>query len=73
MSTRDGGLARYVLAAALARLADGGGIVALVLLVSSQPGTGPDGVVHGGILAACLTAPHLLGPVVARRVPAGGC
>ncbi|GAA3740621.1 MFS family permease [Spinactinospora alkalitolerans] len=57
-----GGLARYVVAAALARSADAGGVVAVVLIVSSDGG--PAWV--GGLLGACITAPHLLGPFVAR-------
>lgn len=61
---RKGGLARYVLAAALARTADGGAVVAVVLLVSSSGGSGT----LAGALGACITAPHLLGPFVARRL-----
>ncbi|MEU5591309.1 MFS transporter [Streptomyces sp. NPDC020298] len=57
-----GGLARYVVAAALARTADGGAVVAVVLLVTSSGGSG----MLAGALGACITAPHLLGPVVAR-------
>ncbi len=60
--SRKGGLARYVLAAALARTADGGAVVAVVLLVDASGGSGA----LAGVLAACLTAPHLLGPFVAR-------
>lgn len=58
------GLARYVIAAALARMADGGAIVAVVLLVNSHGGDGAT----AGFLGACLTAPHMLGPFVARRI-----
>lgn len=58
------GLARYVMAAALARTADGGAVVAIVLLVTTQGGSGS----LAGFLAACITAPHLLGPFVARRI-----
>lgn len=72
MSGRGGALARYVAAASLARLADGGGTIALVLLATSQAGAGPGSALRGGILAACLTAPHLLGPLVARRVDVTG-
>ncbi|MFI2204217.1 MFS transporter [Streptomyces sp. NPDC020192] len=57
-----GGLARYVAAAALARTADGGAVVAVVLLVTSSGGSGT----LAGALGACITAPHLLGPFVAR-------
>ena len=59
-----GGLARYVIAATLARTPSGGAVVGIVLL----------GTVHGGpewsagLLAACITAPHLLGPFVARSL-----
>ena len=56
------GLARYVIAAALARTADGGAVVAVVLLVTSTGGSGT----LAGVLGACITAPHLLGPFVAR-------
>ncbi|MET9683363.1 MFS transporter [Streptomyces coeruleorubidus] len=59
---RRGGLARYVVAAALARTADGGAVVAVILLVTSSGGSGT----LAGALGACITAPHLLGPFVAR-------
>jgi hypothetical protein len=57
-------LARYVVAATLARSADGGAVVAIVLLVttSGKPGW------LAGILGACITAPHLFGPFVARTL-----
>ena len=57
-----GGLARYVVAATLARSADGGAVVAIVLLVTTS---GSPGWV-AGLLGACITAPHLIGPNVAR-------
>src|SRR4051794_28176511 len=61
------GLVRYLTAATLARSADGGAAVGLVLLaLSAWPGR--HGSLVGGILATCLTAPHLLGPVLARRL-----
>lgn len=61
-------LARYLVAATLARGADAGAAVGLVLLAVS-PATGlQHGVKAGGLLAAALTAPHLLGPWVARRL-----
>ncbi|MFI6464077.1 MFS transporter [Streptomyces sp. NPDC050528] len=60
--TGGDGLARYVVAAALARTADGGAVVAVVLLVTSSGGSGT----LAGVLGACITAPHLLGPFVAR-------
>ena len=56
------GLTRYVLAAALARSADAGGVVAVVLIVIGSGGPGW----LGGLLGACITAPHLLGPFIAR-------
>jgi len=59
-----GGLSRYVVAAALARTADGGAVVAVVLLVTSSGGSGT----LAGVLGACITAPHLLGPFVARSL-----
>jgi hypothetical protein len=60
--------ARYLVAATLARAADAGAAVGLVLLAVS-PATGlQHGVGAGGLLAAALTAPHLLGPWVARRL-----
>ncbi|WP_240792873.1 MFS transporter [Arthrobacter crystallopoietes] len=57
-----GGLARYVVAATLARTADGGAVVAIVLLVATSGAPGW----LAGLLGACITAPHLLGPLVAR-------
>ncbi|MBP2366473.1 MFS transporter [Pseudonocardia parietis] len=59
-----GGLARYVVAAALARCGDAGAVVGIVLLVTADGGSG----LLAGALAACITAPHLLGPFVGRRV-----
>jgi hypothetical protein len=57
-----GPLGRYVAGAALARTADAGAVVGLVLLATG----GPAGSGAAGLLAACITAPHLLGPVLAR-------
>jgi MFS family permease len=57
-------LARYVFAATLVRSADGGAVVAIVLLAHAQ-GT-PSWV--AGLLGASITAPHLLGPFIARRL-----
>lgn len=57
-------LARYVVAATLARTSDGGAVVAVVLLVSTSGGP----AWLAGLLGACVTAPHLLGPFVARRL-----
>lgn len=58
------GLSRYVAAATLARSADGGGVVAVVLIVSTSGGPGW----LAGLLGASITAPHLLGPLLARRL-----
>lgn len=57
-------LARYVFAATLVRSADGGAVVAIVLLAQAcdLPGWA------AGLLGASITAPHLLGPLVARRL-----
>src|SRR3954463_1552489 len=61
-------LPRYLLAATLARGADGGAAVGLVRLATS-PATGlRHGAAAGGLLAAALTAPHLLGPLVAQQL-----
>jgi hypothetical protein len=57
-------LVRYVAGAALARTADAGAVVGLVLLAT----TGPAGPAAAGLLAAAVTAPHLAGPVLARRL-----
>src|SRR4051794_17811275 len=62
---RPGGMARYLVAATLARAADGGAAVGLVLLATTTPHLSRAPTV-GGLLAACLTMPHLLGPVVGR-------
>ncbi|MTV38665.1 hypothetical protein [Duganella radicis] len=64
VATPGGALARYVAAASLARMADGGAVVAVVLLATTRG----DGGQIAGLLGACLTAPHLLGPFVARRI-----
>ena len=57
-------LARYVFAATLVRSADGGAVVAVVLLAQAS---GKPGWVSG-MLGAAITAPHLLGPFIARRL-----
>ncbi len=62
------GLLRYLVAATLARSADGGAAVGLVLLAASVT----RGSLAGGVLAACLTAPHLVGPLLARRLDRAG-
>ncbi|CAL9665403.1 MFS transporter [Streptomyces sp. enrichment culture] len=59
-----GPLARYVIAATLARTSDGGAVVAIVLMVNTSGGSGW----LAGALGACITAPHLLGPFVARSL-----
>lgn len=58
------GLPRYVFAATLVRSADGGAVVAIVLLshASGHPGWA------SGLLGASITLPHLLGPLIARRL-----
>ncbi|MFC7847952.1 MFS transporter [Arthrobacter sp. NPDC057388] len=58
------GLARYVAAATLARTADGGAVLAVVLLVTTAGGPGW----LAGLLGACITGPHLLGPFIARSL-----
>jgi MFS family permease len=55
-------LFKYVVAAIIARTATGGAIVAIVLLARNLELDGK----AAGILAACLTLPHLLGPVYGR-------
>jgi MFS family permease len=59
-------LVRYLVTAALARAASGGsafGLIAVAISVSERHG---GGVATGGLLAALLTAPHLLAPILAR-------
>lgn len=63
-STASGDLARYVLAATLARSADGGAVVAVVLLATTSGAPGW----LAGLLGACITAPHLFGPFIARSM-----
>jgi predicted MFS family arabinose efflux permease len=58
-------MARYLLAATLARGADEGATIGLVLLAFEALPTGNPAAI-GGLLAAGLTAPHALGPWVAR-------
>lgn len=55
-------LAIYVMAATLARMATGGSAVAIILLSREYGASGK----VAGLLAACLTAPHLFGPVFGR-------
>src|SRR4051812_45011599 len=63
-------MARYVLAATLARGADAGAAIGLVLLAVAPEAGLADGAAAGGLLAAALTLPPLLGPLVARRLDA---
>src|SRR5690242_18683966 len=63
-------LGRYVIAATLVRAADAAAAVGIVLLAASPAAHVAGGARTGGLLAAGLTAPHLLGPVVARRLDA---
>jgi MFS family permease len=66
--SRRRGLAAYFMAACCLRAADAAAVVAVVLLAQDR-GLGA----RTGVLAACLTFPHLAGPLVARlldRAPA---
>ncbi|GAA2186385.1 MFS transporter [Micromonospora lupini] len=59
-------LPHYLVAATLARGADAGAAVGVVLLATlPEVGAGRPALL-GGLLATCLTAPHLLGPLLAR-------
>ena len=57
----------YVIVASLARMATGGSTVALLLLAAAHQ---VSGATLGG-LAACLTLPHLLGPILGRSLDSG--
>ena len=57
-----GGLSRYVIGSMLARMATGGSAVAIILLARTY---GADGTLAGA-MAACLTAPHVFGPVYGK-------
>ena len=57
-----GKLSRYVIAAILARTSTGASAVAIILLSRSY---GADGTTTG-VFAACLTAPHIFGPVYGK-------
>ena len=60
------GLVRYLSAAVLARGADAGAGIGLLLLCV-DPATGLDRpVLVGSLLVTALTAPHVLGPLLAR-------
>ncbi|WDT86348.1 MFS transporter [Alteromonas sp. 009811495] len=78
MSTRQTNLLRYLLAAIPARVVTGGAAVATILLARSAEMDGKT----AGLLVACLTAPHVLGPLYGRwldsatdprRIIAGAC
>ncbi|MCH8563674.1 hypothetical protein LTI14_10675 [Nesterenkonia sp. YGD6] len=58
------GLSRYVAAATLARAADRGAVVGIVLVVTTSGAPGW----LAGLLGASITALHLLGPFIARRL-----
>ena len=55
-------------AAAAARIPDAGATVGLVLLVADSGGGGVD----AGLITVCLNLPHLLGPLLARRLDGAG-
>src|SRR3954451_22525013 len=57
---------RYAFAATVARTADAGAAVGVVLLAAA--GSGAGGVRLGGLLAAALTAPPRLGARIGRLV-----
>lgn len=57
-------LTRYACAAMLARIADGGGVLAVILLCQSSE----QHFAVTGWMAACITLPHMLGPFIARRM-----
>lgn len=61
-------LFRYVAAATLVRTADGGAAVALILLTISMHGRVANATSTGALLAALLTAPQVLAPVVGGRL-----
>ena len=63
-----GGLARYVSAAVLVRGADSGAAVGLVLLALDPGLHVRNAAAAGGLLAATLSAPHLVGPWLAYRL-----
>lgn len=57
-------LRKYIVAATLARASDGGAVIAIILFVTKAGGS----TFLAGILGACLTAPHLFGPFLARQI-----
>ncbi|HST85616.1 MAG TPA: hypothetical protein VLL08_28010 [Kineosporiaceae bacterium] len=62
------GLARYAVAATLVRAADAGAVVGLVLLAVDPARRAGAGPTVAGLLAAALTAPHLIGPWIAHQL-----
>lgn len=62
--TDGAGLLRYIMAATLARIADGGAVLGVILLCVADSRFAE----HAGTLAACVTLPHLFGPFVARKI-----
>ncbi|KFX21181.1 major facilitator superfamily transporter [Pectobacterium betavasculorum] len=64
IANRHTGLVRYAFAAMLARIADGGGVLAVILLCQSSE----EYVAVTGWMAACITLPHMLGPFIARSI-----
>ncbi|WP_392431310.1 MFS transporter [Yersinia sp. HM-2024] len=62
--TGQAGLVRYAFAAMLARIADGGGVLAVILLCQSSEQYST----VTGWMAACITLPHMLGPFIARSI-----
>jgi len=67
-SAQHAAIVRYLVAATLARGADAGAAAGLVLLAVSPATHLGDGAKAGALLAVGLTAPHLLGPWLARRL-----
>ena len=59
---RANALARFILAAILVRTCTGGAAVAVILLAKNS---GADGSLIG-VLTACLTVPHVVGPIYGR-------
>ncbi|WP_411105196.1 MFS transporter [Streptomyces sp. cmx-4-9] len=65
--SRPAGLVAYYAAALAIRTSDAGTAAAVVLLALSTAGAGAEGAAaYSGLLAACLTIPHMLGPLSAR-------
>lgn len=60
----NAGLARYASAAMLARIADGGGVLAVILLCQASE----QYYAVTGWMAACITLPHMMGPFIARKI-----